>query len=110
MSTIPLATKVVEVFFREHHIPSEISHHSDIFGVTDIIDNQYVVRTTGYFSNSIFDEGIINAVTSISIEIWYRRIVHLDYQNILRLHKIADGIDINEPITGEICGDCRKKR
>ena len=110
LSTIPLARKGVEVFLRQPHIPSEISHHGSLFGVADIIDNQYVVRTTGYFPNSTFDQGIINAVTPISIQTWHRRMGHLGYQNILRLPKVADGIDVKGPIPGEICGDCMKGR
>lgn len=33
---------------------------------------------------------------------------HLDYQNILWLPKVADGIDVKKPIPGEICGDLWK--
>ncbi len=46
LSPILLARKGVEVFLRQPHIPSEISNQGILFGVTDIIDNQYVVRTT----------------------------------------------------------------
>ncbi len=67
LSTIPLARKGVEVFLRQPHIPSEISHQGIPFGVADIIDNQYIVRTTGYFPNGTSDQEIINAVTPISI-------------------------------------------
>ena len=52
LSTIPLAKKGVEVLLRQIQVPSEISHHGELFGVADIIDNQYIVRTKGYFSNS----------------------------------------------------------
>ncbi len=50
LSTILLARIRVEVFLRQPHIPSGISHQGIFFGVADIMDNQYVVRTTGYFS------------------------------------------------------------
>lgn len=110
LSTIPLTRKGVEVFLRQLHIPSEIRHHGSLFGVADIIDNQYVVRTTGYFQNSTFDQGTINTVTPISIQTWHCRMGHLGYQNILRLPKVADGIDVKGPIPGEICGDCMKGR
>ena len=68
LSTIPLARKKVEIFLQQHLILSEISHHRSLFGVADIIDNQYIVCTIGYFPNSIFDQGIINAVTLIFIQ------------------------------------------
>ena len=109
-STILIARKGIEVFLRQPHIPSEISHQGIFFGVADIIDNQYVVRRTGYFPNSTSDKGIINAVTPISIQTWYRRICYLGYQNILRLPEGADGIDVKGSILGEICGDCMKGR
>ncbi len=35
---------------------------------------------------------------------------HWGYQNILRLPKVADGIDLKGPIPGEIYGDCMKSR
>ncbi len=68
LCTIPLARKGVEVFLQQPHIPSEISYQEIFFGVADIIDNQYVVCTTGYFPNSTSDQGIINTVTPISIQ------------------------------------------
>ena len=63
LSTIPLAKKGVEVFLRQVQVPSEISHHGELFGVADIIDNQYIVRTTGYFSNNSLGQEIINSVS-----------------------------------------------
>ena len=72
LSTIPLSKKGVKVFLQQHHIPTEISHHGSLFGMANIIDNQYVVRTTGYFPNSIFDQGTINAITPVSIQTWHR--------------------------------------
>ena len=110
LSTIPLAKKGVEVFLRQSQVPSEFHHQGELFGVADIIDNQYVIRTTGYFPNSILDQETINAITPISIQTWHRRMGHLGYQNILRLPKVADGIDIKGPIPKEICGDCMKGR
>lgn len=35
---------------------------------------------------------------------------HLGYQNMLRLPKVADDIDVKGPIPGVICGDYIKKR
>ncbi len=110
LSTILLARKGVEVFIRQPHIPSEISHQRFLFGLADIIDNQYVVRTTGYFLISTSDQEIINAMTPISIQTWHCQMGHLGYQSILPLPKIADEIDVKGPIPGEICGDCMKGR
>ena len=110
LSTIPLAKKGVEVFLRQIQVPSEIRHHGELFGVADIIDNQYVVRTTGYFPNSTLDQEVINAVTPISIQTWHRRMGHLGYQKILRFPKVADGIEVKGPIPQDICGDCMKGR
>ena len=110
LSTIPLAKKGIEVFLRQIQIPSEISHHGELFGVADIIDNQYIVCTTGYFPNSTLDQEVINAVTPISIQTWHRRMGHLGYQKILRFPKVADGIEVKGPIPQDICGDCMKGR
>ncbi len=110
LSTIPLAKKDVEVLLRQIQIPSEISHHGEFFGVADIIDNQYVVWTTGYFHNKSLDQEIINSVTPISIQTWHRRLGHLGYQNILCLPMVSDGINVKGPIPREICGDCMKRR
>ncbi len=86
----------------------EISHHGGLFGVTDIIDNQYVVRTTPYFPNKCLDQEIINSVTPIFIQTWHMRLSQLGYQNIPCLPKLADGIDVKRSNQGEICGDCMK--
>ncbi len=59
LSTIPLDRKGVEVFLQQPHIPSDISHQGILFVVADIIDNQYVVCTTGYFLNSTSDQQIL---------------------------------------------------
>ncbi len=110
LTTILLARKGVEVFLRQPHIPSKIRHHGSLFGMADIIDNQYFVRTTSYFQNSTFDQRVIKRVSPISIQTWHRLMDHLGYQNILWLFKVADGIDMKEPIPGDICGDWMKGR
>ncbi len=76
--------------------------------MVDIIDNQYVICTIGYFLYSNFDQGIIDVATSISIQTWHRRMGYLGYQNILCQPKRADGIEVKGPIPGQICGDCIK--
>ncbi len=101
---------MVEVFFRQVQVTSGISHYGKLFGVADIIDNQYIVCTKGYFLNNSLGQEIINLVILISIQTWHRRLGHLDYQDILRLPKVANGIDIKRPIQGEICSDCMERR
>ncbi len=49
-------------------------------------------------------------MTPTSIQTWHRRIDHLSYQNLLRLPKIADDIELKDPIAAEIGGDCMKGR
>ena len=36
---------------------------------------------------------------------WHRKMGHLQYQNILKLPKVADRINVNRPIPGKICSD-----
>ncbi len=52
----------------------------------------------------------MNLFTFFSIQTWHRQIDHLEYQNIIRLPKVADDIDIKKPIWREIFGDCMKRR
>ncbi len=91
-------------------MPSEISKHREVFGVAYIVDDQSVVRTTGFSPNNVSEARIINSMTPISIQTWHRRMGHLGYQNLIRLPKIADGIEIKDPIPAEICGDFMKGR
>lgn len=67
LSTILFTRKGVEVFLWQPHILLIISYQKIHFGVANIIVNQYVVSIMGYFSNSTFDQGIINVVITISI-------------------------------------------
>ena len=57
------------------------------------MENQYVVCTTGYSPLSTLEQKIVNPIALIFIQTWRRRIGHLGYQNILRLLKVADGIE-----------------
>lgn len=82
-STISLTKKEVEVFLLQSHIPSEISNQRILFEIDDIIDNQYIIYTTGYFPNHTFYQRIINIVILIFIESLYRQMGHLGYQIIL---------------------------
>ncbi len=101
---------MVEILLRQVQVPSEIRHQGELFGVVDIIDNQYVVWTNDHFPNSNLCQEVMNSVTPISIQPWHRRLCYLVYQNIFRLPQIADGIDVKGPIHDEICGDCMKER
>ena len=100
----------MEVFFRQVQIPLEISYQRELFGVTDIIKNQYVVRTKCYFLNSSLCQEVINLVTSISIQIWNSYQGCLGYQNIFCLPKGADRIHVKGLIVDKIFGDCMKKK
>ncbi len=110
LNTIPLAKKRIEIFPRQVQVSSEISHHGEFFGVADIIDNQYVVRITGYFPNNCLGQEIINSFTFISIQTWHWQLGHLSYQNIFCIPKMTDGIKVKGPIPGEIFCDCIKGR
>ena len=103
LSIIPLAKKGVEVFFQQSQVPSEFHHLGKLFEIADIINNQYIICTIGYFSNSTLNQKTINAVTLISIQSWHCQIGHLDYQNIFWLPQVADGIDIGGFISVELC-------
>ena len=110
LNTIPLAKKGVKVFLLQFQVPSEFHHQGEFFGVADIINNQYIICTIGYFSNSILDQETINTVTLIFIQTWHCWMGYLGYQNIFQIPKVADSIDIKRPIPVKIFGDCMKER
>lgn len=110
MCTILLGKKEVEVFLWQFQLFSEIRHQRELFGIADIIDNQYVVRTKSFFLNSTLKQEIINTVTSISFLTLHQQMKHLGYQNILWLHKVADSIEIKRLILKEIYISCMKKK
>ena len=110
MSTISLSKKGVEVFLRHLGTLSEISKQEDLFGIANIIENQYIIHTTGYFPNNILEKVTMNAVIPIFIQTWHQRIGPLGYQNVLHLPKMADGIDVKKYILEKICGNCMKGR
>lgn len=83
-------------------MPLEIHHQGELFGVTDIIENQYIVCITGYFPNNILDQKTINTITLISIQTWHWQMGHLGSRNIFRLPKMANGIEIKGLIPKEI--------
>lgn len=71
LSIIPLIKKRVEIFLWQSQVPSEFYYQRDFFGVTIIINNQYIIWKISYFSNSTLDQNNINIVTSIFIQTWY---------------------------------------
>ena len=49
LNTILLTRKRVEVFLQQPYILLKISHLGSLFGVANIIDNQYIVYIISYF-------------------------------------------------------------
>ena len=110
LSTIPLSKKWVEAFLYQFQMSLEISKPGLVFGVADIVDDQYIIRTIDFSPNNISEPSIVNSMILISIQTGHRRMSHLGYQNFLRLSKIADGIEVNVPIPAEICQNCMESR
>lgn len=71
INTFSLARKSVAVFLWQPHIPSKICYQRSLFEWADIINNKYVVQTTGYFPNSSLYQKIINIVYPIPIQTWH---------------------------------------
>ena len=97
LSTIPLAKKGVEVFLRKAGQPSEIVVDDEVFGLADIIENQYVIRLA---ENP--KPATVNRVTAPTIDTWHARMGHLGYRSLLELPKLASGIEIKGPAPTEI--------
>lgn len=68
MITILLTKKRFEVFPRQIQVSSEITHQGELFGLADIIENQYVDYTIDSSLFSTLEEEILNAVTFISTQ------------------------------------------
>ena len=105
LSTIPLARKGIEVCLRKAGQPSEIVVDEEVFGLADIIENQYVIRLA-----ETPKPATVNRVTAPTIETWHARMGHLGYRSLLELPKLAHGIEIKGSAPMEICGGCMKGR
>ena len=66
LNTIPLAQKGIEVFLRKAGQPLKIVDDEGIFGSTNMIGNQYVIRLAETSIPVIF-----NRVTTSTIKTWY---------------------------------------
>lgn len=66
LSTIPLAKKSIEMFLKKTRQPTEIVIDEEIFGIANIIKNQYVIRL-----DKILKSATINQITAPTIETWY---------------------------------------
>ncbi len=83
--------------------PSEIIVDEEVFGLANIIKNQYVIRLA-----ETPKPGIDNRVTALTIETWHPRIGHLGYRSLLELPNLANEIEIKGPAPTEICRSQRK--
>ncbi len=93
------------MFFRKAGQPSEIVIDEEVFGLADIIKNQYLIQLA-----EILKPAIINRVTALTIEIWHAQMEYLGYKSLLELPKLANGIEIKGPVPTEICSGYMKGR
>ena len=85
--------------------PSEIVVDEEVFGLANIIKNQYIIRLA-----ETPKPATVNQVIAPTIETWHARMGHLGYRSLLELLKLAHGIDIKGPAPTKICGGCMKGR
>ncbi len=105
LSTIPLARKSIKVFLGKVGQPLEIVFNEKVFGLANIIENQYVIRLA-----ETPKPAIVNRVTTPTIATWHTWMGHLRYRSLLELPKLANGIEIKRPAPSEICSGCIKGR
>ena len=105
LSSMNLARKGVEIFLKKVGLPSEIVVDEDVFGLSDIIENQYVFQLA-----ETLKPATVNQITALTIETWHARIGHLGYRSLLKLSKLANEIEIKEPSPTEIWSGCMKSR
>ena len=100
LSTISLSRRGIEVFLRSQDKPSEFRKDGRIFGLADIIDNQYVVR------GDPFNVNLVNIAVSPSV--LHRRLGHLNWGSVMQLPRFATGIELQGKKPEEICDGCMK--
>ncbi len=103
LSTIPSARKGIEVLLKKSGQPSEIVVDEEVFGLADIIKNQYVIRLA-----ETPKPAVLNRVTAPTIKTGHAWIEHLGYKSLLEIPNFANGIEIKETATTEICSGCIK--
>ncbi len=105
LSTIPLAKKGFEMFLRKLSRPSELYFEGEVVGLTDIIENQYVVKLV-----KDPESATVNMAVSSSIKTWHAQLAHLSYKAIVQLASMALGIQLKGLLPEEICGGCMVSR
>lgn len=83
--------------------PSKIIINKKVFGLANIIENQYIIWPV-----KISKFAIVNQITAPTIETWYIQMGHLVYRSSLELPKLAHEIKIKSPTPTKIYGRCIK--
>lgn len=100
--------KGFKIFLCQFQALSKNSKYGQLSGVTNNVDDQYIVHTKQFSLNKIFDASNINSITPISTQTCYRWMSHLGYRNLLPLFKIINGTELKDFIPAEICLECIK--
>ena len=75
LSTISLSSRSIEMFLRSQKKSSEFRKNERVFGLADIINNQYVVREDS------FNVNLVNIAVSSSI--LHRRLNYFNWKNVM---------------------------
>lgn len=97
LSIISLARKDIEVRLRKAGQLSEIVVNKEVFGLADIIENQYIIRLAE--TPKLIT---VNRVIALVIKTWHAQIGHLRYRSLLELPKLVNRIEIKGPVPTEI--------
>ena len=93
------------MFLRKARRPSEIVIDEEVFGLADMIENQYFIRLAETSKHAT-----VNRVIAPNIETWQARMRHLRYKSLLELPKLTNRIEIKGPAPTQICSRCIKGR
>lgn len=93
------------MYLKKASKPSGILIDEDVFGLADIIENQYVIKLA-----TTLKLATVNRVTALTIKIWHAYIKDLGYKSLLELRKLANEIEIKRPSPTEIYNKCIKGR
>lgn len=93
------------MFLKKVGQPSEIIADNRVFGLANIVENQYVIQLA---ENP--KPATVNQIKTPTIKIWHAKIGHLGYRSLLELSKLAQEIKIKETTFAKICSGCIKGR
>jgi hypothetical protein len=115
ISIIKLAKKRVKTLLSLFIKTFKLLMKNDVIDITNIINNQYVLRKnfTNSHSENFAELRALIKLAELKIYIWHARMRHLKYDNLIKLQNQIDEMNLIDQKSAEICESCmidRQKR